>query len=71
MNRLAIKGQWTQLKGHAEETWGELTDDDLDRIAGRRHVLVGKIRERYGRDLVSAEREVSEWLDAIGNGRSR
>jgi uncharacterized protein YjbJ (UPF0337 family) len=66
-----IKGQWTQLKGHAKEKWGELTDDDLDRIAGRRQVLVGKIQERYGRDLVSAEREVSEWLDAIGNGRSR
>jgi uncharacterized protein YjbJ (UPF0337 family) len=71
MNHLAIKGQWTQLKGHAKEKWGELTDDDLDRIAGRRQVLVGKIQERYGRDLVSAEREVSEWLDAIGNGRSR
>jgi uncharacterized protein YjbJ (UPF0337 family) len=71
MNRLAIKGQWTQLEGHAREKWGKLTDDDLDRIAGRRQVLVGKIQERYGRDLVSAEREVSEWLDAIGNGRSR
>jgi uncharacterized protein YjbJ (UPF0337 family) len=66
-----IKGQWTQLKGHAKEKWSELTDEDLDRIAGRRQVLVGKIQERYGRDLVSAEREVSEWLDAIGNGRSR
>jgi len=31
-----VEGNWKQLKGKAKEQWGNLTDDDLDVIAGRR-----------------------------------
>jgi uncharacterized protein YjbJ (UPF0337 family) len=65
MNRHDIKGRWKQLKGHVRQQWGDLTDDDIDQIAGRRQVLVGKIQERYGRDLDTAEREIDEWLDRL------
>ncbi|MER8734021.1 CsbD family protein, partial [Mesorhizobium sp. M1227] len=34
MNWDQIKGKWTQFKGKAKEQWGDLTDDDLDRIEG-------------------------------------
>ena len=64
MNRQEIKGNWKQLKGRAKEKWGELTDDDLDQIAGRRQILIGRIQERYGKDLSTAEKEVDAWLDA-------
>lgn len=64
MNRQEIKGNWKQLKGRAKEKWGELTDDDLDQIAGRRQILIGRIQERYGKDLSTAEQEVDAWLDA-------
>jgi uncharacterized protein YjbJ (UPF0337 family) len=36
------------LKGKIREKWGHLTDDDLDKIAGRREQLEGNIQERYG-----------------------
>lgn len=65
MNRQQMKGHWRQLKGRARETWGRLTDDDLEQIEGRRQVLVGRIQERYGRDLATAEREVDLWLDRM------
>jgi uncharacterized protein YjbJ (UPF0337 family) len=38
-----IAGQWKQLKGKAKEQWGQLTDDDLDVIAGKRDQLSGKL----------------------------
>lgn len=63
MNKQEIKGNWKQLKGRAKEKWGELTDDDLDQIEGRRQALIGRIQERYGKDLSTAEREVDAWLD--------
>ena len=44
-----------------KEKWGELTDDDLDRIDGRREELVGKVQERYGMAREAAEKEVSEF----------
>ena len=43
-----IEGNWKQFKGKVQETWGELTDDELDQIAGKRDVLLGKIQEKYG-----------------------
>jgi uncharacterized protein YjbJ (UPF0337 family) len=38
-----IAGNWKQFSGKARERWGELTDDDLSVIAGRREQFVGKI----------------------------
>ena len=41
-----IEGDWKNLKGKIKEYWGYLTDDDLDKIAGKREQLEGKIQER-------------------------
>jgi uncharacterized protein YjbJ (UPF0337 family) len=29
-----VEGNWKQVKGKVREKWGQLTDDDLDKIAG-------------------------------------
>ena len=36
MNWDQVEGKWKQLKGSAREHWGELTDNDLEAIAGNR-----------------------------------
>lgn len=61
MNEDVIKGNWKQLKGNVQKKWGELTDDDLDRIEGSREALVGRIQERYGKTKDEAESEVRDW----------
>jgi uncharacterized protein YjbJ (UPF0337 family) len=61
MNEHTIEGNWMQLKGKLRETWGELTDDDVDVIAGQRDQLVGRIKERYGKSTDVVEREVKEF----------
>jgi uncharacterized protein YjbJ (UPF0337 family) len=61
MNWQRIEGNWKQLKGKVVEQWGELTDDDLDVVQGRREQLAGKIQERYGIARDEAERQVSDW----------
>jgi uncharacterized protein YjbJ (UPF0337 family) len=57
MNRRSIEGNWKQVKGRAKETWGALTDDDTDVVAGRRNQLTGKTKERYG----VTKKQVSAW----------
>jgi len=42
-----IEGNWKQVKGKVKEKWGKLTDDELDKMNGRRDQLEGKIQERY------------------------
>jgi len=61
MNWSRIEGHWKQLAGKAKEQWGQLTDDDLDIVAGRREQLAGKIQERYGVAKEEAERQLAEW----------
>ncbi len=58
MNRQTIEGNWMQLTGAVRETWGKLTNDDVDVIAGKRDQLIGKIRERYGKSVQDVEQEV-------------
>jgi uncharacterized protein YjbJ (UPF0337 family) len=66
MNWDQIKGKWMQVKGRAKEQWGDLTDDDLDRIEGNRDQLAGRIQERYGVAKEEAERQVDDWSRRVG-----
>jgi uncharacterized protein YjbJ (UPF0337 family) len=56
-----VEGNWKQLKGKVKEQWGDLTDDDLDKIAGKRDQLEGKIQERYGIQKDAAKKQIDDW----------
>jgi len=61
-----LKGQWNELKGRVKERWGELTDDELDRVEGRRDQLIGAIQQRYGKARHEAEEELNRWEEQQG-----
>ncbi len=61
MNWNQIEGNWKQLKGRVKLRWGKLTDDQLDKIAGNRDQLVGKIQEIYGVTKDEAEKRLTDW----------
>jgi len=58
MNWDTMKGQWKQFRGKVKEQWGKLTDDDLDRIEGKRDQLLGVVQKRYGVAREEAEKQV-------------
>ncbi|GAB3242223.1 CsbD family protein [Chitinimonas naiadis] len=62
MNKDIVEGQWKQLKGKVRAAWGELTDDDIDRIGGRREQWVGALQQRYGKAKDDVTREIDEFL---------
>ncbi|MBX7250458.1 MAG: CsbD family protein [Candidatus Promineofilum sp.] len=62
MNDDVLGGMWKQLKGKVKQQWGELTDDDLDRISGKRDEVVGLVQERYGWKKEKAEMEVDNFF---------
>ncbi|MCA9857801.1 MAG: CsbD family protein [Dehalococcoidia bacterium] len=64
MNEDKMKGQWNQISGKAKEKWGQLTDDDMQQIDGKRDQLVGKVQERYGIAKDEAEKQVKDFEDA-------
>lgn len=63
MNQNILEGKWKQLRGTIREKWGELTDDDLDQIAGKRDKFAGILQERYGYTQMEAERQIDEFLE--------
>jgi uncharacterized protein YjbJ (UPF0337 family) len=62
MNENILEGKWKQLRGYLREKWGEVTDDELDQIAGKRDRLAGVLQERYGYTQMEAEQQIDDFL---------
>jgi uncharacterized protein YjbJ (UPF0337 family) len=65
VNKDILGGKWKQIRGKIREEWGELTDDDMDRVAGNYDQFVGVLQERYGHSREEAEQEVDEFLNGL------
>ena len=60
MNKDIVEGKWKQMRGEAKAWWGKLTDDDLDRAAGKLDVLAGILQEKYGYTRQHAADEIDK-----------
>jgi uncharacterized protein YjbJ (UPF0337 family) len=65
MNWDRIEGNWKQFTGKLREKWGNLNDNDLEKINGRRDQLEGVLQERYGIGRDVAHKHVDEWLKTL------
>lgn len=61
--RMRFEGRWDQLKGRVKETWGDLTDDDVDRTEGKWDQIVGKIKEKTGEGVDVIQDKLRKLLD--------
>lgn len=64
MNNDIFKGQWKQLRGKIQQKWGDLTDDDLNRIEGAQTEFEGLLQQRYGYTKERASQEVNDLIRA-------
>jgi uncharacterized protein YjbJ (UPF0337 family) len=60
-------GKWHELKGKVKEEWGDLTDDDLKEIDGKREKLAGRLQARYGWDRTRVDRELDKFRTSYVN----
>lgn len=65
MNWDQIEGNWKKFSGKVRESWGKITDDELERIAGKRDQLVGTIQNRYGIAKEEAEKQVRRFEQTL------
>ncbi len=66
MNKQILKGNWNEAKGKIKEKWGELTDDEVNRVSGEVDQLIGVLQKRYGLSKEEAEQEIEAWEKASG-----
>ena len=58
--KLKWEGRWDQLKGKVQQTWGDITDDDLDVAEGNYDELIGRIKERTGETYEDIEARLDD-----------
>ncbi len=58
--KLEMEGKWDQMRGRVKESWGTLTDDDLDRSEGKWDRLVGVIKEKTGESADTVEKKLHD-----------
>jgi uncharacterized protein YjbJ (UPF0337 family) len=71
MNKDVFKGQWKQIRGQAKAWWGKLTDDDLDRAAGKMDVFAGVLQEKYGYSHQQAVEAINKRVTAFETNLKR
>ena len=52
-------------KRKVKEKWGQLTDDDLIQIDGKREQLEARIQQQYGQVKNMVRKDVDDWLSAL------
>jgi uncharacterized protein YjbJ (UPF0337 family)/sporulation protein YlmC with PRC-barrel domain len=57
-SQLKWEGRWDQLKGKVKQTWGDLTDDDIDVAEGNYQELIGRLKERTGETQEAIEQKL-------------
>lgn len=63
MNKNIAVGKWQQLKGSIQQTWGELTDDDVAQAHGSAQKLAGILQEKYGYAQQDAEEQIKAFWE--------
>jgi hypothetical protein len=61
MERIATVTEWKALRSEVRATWQQLTDSQLDAIAGIRRRLAEQIRATYGVTPDEAERQIGHF----------
>ena len=61
MNWDTVKGDWKSFKGKICEKWGEFTDDELDRVQGRREQFEGLLQKKFGIAKEEAVRQLNDF----------
>ncbi len=56
-----IEANWSQFKGIVKDRWARLSDEQLERVNGRRDLLLQCIGASYDVTGEEAEKELAEW----------
>ncbi|HEX2998600.1 MAG TPA: hypothetical protein VHP14_27510 [Anaerolineales bacterium] len=71
MNKDAFAGKWKQVRGESRAWWDRLSDDDLDKVAGRLDIFVDLLQKKYGYSREHAEDEIERHVMKLESDLNR
>lgn len=60
VNQQILEGKWNEIKGKVHEKWGQVSDDELQRVGGNVDQLVGLIQRKTGESREAVERYLEQ-----------
>jgi uncharacterized protein YjbJ (UPF0337 family) len=60
-----VEAQWNQMASQVKARWTKLSVADIEKIAGKRNLLVAKLQESYGIFQLEAENQVTSWATKL------
>jgi uncharacterized protein YjbJ (UPF0337 family) len=66
MNEEILKGKWKEIKGEVQRTWGNLTNDELEKAKGNATSIAGLVQQKYGMKKEEAESQVNDLFGKFG-----
>jgi uncharacterized protein YjbJ (UPF0337 family) len=65
MNWDTMTGDWKQFKGKIREKWGELTDDEIEQVKGKRDQFEGLLQKKLGLAKDEAKRQIDAFEKSL------
>ncbi len=72
MSNEKLSAKWDKLVGSLREQWGNLTDQDLEKVKGKKDQLIALIKEKYAdskekynESKEAIEEKINELLDKL------
>lgn len=64
-DNLSALGEWNMIKGEIQKAWGDLTENEVDRINGSKTRLLGTLQKKYGHSKEEAWAAVDKFLKQL------
>ena len=64
INQQTLQGNWNELKGQLKKKWGQLTDNELDRVEGNTDQLIGLLQRKTGETKAAIESSLDEMMES-------
>ena len=65
MNWDQIEGKWKEISGSFREKFGQLTNNDVENLGGKKDQMVGTLQQKYGHSKEEAERHLDDWRQSL------
>jgi uncharacterized protein YjbJ (UPF0337 family) len=62
INKDVILGKWKEIAGEAQKKWGEITENDLEKVKGNVTALVGLVEQKLGISKEEAQKKVEDLI---------
>lgn len=65
INKEQLLGKWKEISGEAQKKWGEISENDLEKVKGNFNSLVGLVEQKLGVSKEDAQKKVEDLMTKI------